>query len=116
MVELEETKMGEGNTNKIDNMEAIPLKPFSKKELQVNLSPKTNLQAQLDISAERMENISWYVSSYLPGSEEYWSILSARNVSFVFYPFLTHGWVERLLSDIGGEQMKIDSNTTYYVV
>lgn len=32
------------------------------------------------------------------------------------YPFLTHGWVERLLSDIGGEQMKIDSNTTYYVV
>jgi len=43
MVELEETKMGEGNTNKIDNMEAIPLKPFSKKELQVNLSPKTNL-------------------------------------------------------------------------
>ena len=43
MVELEETKMGGGNTNKIDNMEAIPLKPFSKKELQVNLSPKTNL-------------------------------------------------------------------------
>ena len=43
MVELEETKMGGGNTNKIDNMEAIPLKPFSEKELLVNLSPKTNL-------------------------------------------------------------------------
>ena len=43
MVELEETKMGGGNTNKIDNMEAIPLKPFREKELQVNLSPKTFL-------------------------------------------------------------------------
>ena len=64
MVELEETKMGGGNTNKIDNMEAIPLKPFKEKELQVNLSPKTCFQAQLHILAERMENISWYVSSY----------------------------------------------------
>ena len=45
MVELEETKMGGGNTNKIDNMEAIPLKPFREKELQVNVSPKTCLYA-----------------------------------------------------------------------
>ena len=54
--------------------------------------------------------------SHIPGSEEYWSILSVRKMWPLFTPFLLLDGLRGCLSDIGEEQMKIDSNTTYYVV